>query len=369
MAGNSTGLLWNDHSWNNTSNVATSKLANTTGNATLPIRPPIPLFRVIAAYGCWVLVAAALLLDLLIVVASLRRPSLRKPFNVHFLILFVEDIVCALLIEPLVMMFNLFPTALDFTSRASCAYSKYAQWTVGSWMLLQHVVICFDRWAALLWPNWYRTRTVTWSVGAALLSITFQQLLYLPLFWTDFLIERPAGTECRYTISNGRYLAFVRLVTMWVPQGILFISYPVLMALIWWRRRKRRIAQEQSRAAHVIAVAVPHNHKGRHSEAAPSTGEHARLAAAATVRTAKKQSHGQWQLVLWFVCLQLLCWMPTAVFAFIITSLGNRVTANLLEMHEVWSLLSGLLFLADPLIYLLFQKEVRVAVAAQARCN
>ncbi|OWA52409.1 hypothetical protein BV898_16866 [Hypsibius exemplaris] len=319
---------------------------NITGMARPTTVPQLTLAMVVLAYIALVIAFLASLINISIIIVYIRRPVLLKPFNVHFFILLIDDLICGILLGSLHLQKNLLPNTIDFTTRAACSYSKYTQWTAASWMLIQHAVICVDRWLALLMPNWYRTKTVRFSVCMALSGIGFQLTLYLPLFWIDYFIVRPKGIDCRITLALPYYQVFVRFATMYIPQLIIFLSYPVFLYILWHRHSQRQRSQ-------INPVGQSQASTGR-----PSTN---RLPS----RTTKKQSRNELRLVLWFVCLQLLCWVPVTIATLLIVSAAGRRLPFMVEIFSMTELLPGLLLLADPVVYLVFLKDVRREVAAQ----
>ena len=194
------------------------------------------IFKATITYISLIVIVVAIFLDLCIVFAFLQKPRLLTPFNVHILSLTIQELLCAILVNPLIIQQNLFRD-LYMTNPAHCAFQKYIEWTFGSLMLLQHDIICLDRWLALLRPTWYRTKTARFGVAATFCAVAYQQTWYLPLFVWDTRTVRPVGTICRVTTALPGYQLAVRVATHFLPELLVFVSYPLLLYRV---RRLRR---------------------------------------------------------------------------------------------------------------------------------
>ncbi|OQV12415.1 hypothetical protein BV898_13291 [Hypsibius exemplaris] len=316
----------------------------------------VHLTLTVLAYISLVVQVAAFLINASIILVYIRRPGLLKPFNVHFFILLIEDVFCGILLGSLQLQKHLLPGAIDFTTRAACSYSKYTQWTAASWMLLQHVVICLDRWLALLRPNWYRTKTIKFGVLAAVFAVTFQMTLYLPLFLTDYYIVKPAGMDCRITWALPNYQVFVRVVTMYIPQLIIFLSYPLFLFTLWFRHgrvQRPRIG--------------PVGQSGEASTGRPTGQASVSRYSVSTIAAtkSKKQASNQLRMVLWFVCLQIVCWLPVTVTTALLISALEYRSPLAVDVFQITEFLPVILLLADPVVFLVFLKDVRREVTAQ----
>ncbi|OQV12440.1 hypothetical protein BV898_13316 [Hypsibius exemplaris] len=133
---------------------------------------------------------------------------------------------------------------------------------------------------------------------------------------------------------------------MYVPQLIVLVSSPVFLSIFWHRRQTRRQHLQIDPVRPSLQV---------------STGRQSTNNVIKRTR-ARKQSRNELRLVLWVVCLQLLCWLPVTMVAI---WLAGRRLPYMGNIYEITELFPGLLLLADPVVYLVFLKDVRKEVAAQ----
>ncbi|OQV12901.1 hypothetical protein BV898_12823 [Hypsibius exemplaris] len=333
------------------------------GNATFPPEDQKPsMFRMSVTYIALIVIILAVFLDLCIIMAYVRRPRLLTAFNVHILLLTVQELLCAVLANPIVIQQNL-SRNVYMTNPAHCSYQKYIEWTFGSLMLLQHDVICLDRWLALLRPSWYRTKTARFGVTATLCAFVYQQTWYLPLFVAEMMREIVPDSICRTTVALPAYQLVVRIATHFLPELFVFLSYPMLLWRVWKLRKTRFHRLKTVRRGSRI--------EGQQRSSTGSGSAEARNLAVIYARTASidlplqlmssRRTHDELQLTLWLLILQIVFWMPPTV-ATVLRSINSALDQDLFNLAL---LLPCALLLIDPLVYLIFLKNVRNEIFGQ----
>ena len=113
-----------------------------------------------------------------------------------------------------------------------------------SMLAMQNAIICVDRWLAVLYPIWYRTKKKRYSVYATLTALLYHNLFYLPLWIKDMTVEISPHDYCDFTRAFPIYQQVVRVLTIFLPQAFLFVSYPILLIKVD-RLKRRRVAGNQ----------------------------------------------------------------------------------------------------------------------------
>ena len=110
---------------------------------------------------------------------------------------------------------------------------------------MQNAIICVDRWLAVLHPIWYRTKKKRYSVYATLTALLYHNLFYLPLWIKDMTVEISPHDYCDFTRAFPNYQQVVRVLTIFLPEAFLFVSYPILLIKVD-RLKRRRVAGNQA---------------------------------------------------------------------------------------------------------------------------
>ena len=154
----------------------------------------LPLFiEMITFCGCAVVLVATLF-NLAVVVTFARRPRLITTFTVNVLNNSVLGIFAAAVFSPMFLYRNL--DREIYRHKGYCAVYKYLNWTLPSMLLMQHVIICKDRWMAILRPVWYRERqSVRMGFVSTGVAFLYVQVWYLPIFVTDTILPLTSGKE------------------------------------------------------------------------------------------------------------------------------------------------------------------------------
>ncbi|OQV24207.1 hypothetical protein BV898_02154 [Hypsibius exemplaris] len=181
----------------------------------MPSSTPI-LFQIVS-YLRIPVILIGVLANIEILITFIRRPCLITPFTIHILNLAVINLFTAALYEPFAIA-RYFYREISVGNRGLCGLVKYCQWTTGIMARLQHCLICFDRWLAIIFPIWYRQKKVSFGVKATLLALLYHHIWYLPLFITDLAqgIVTPT-TDCGFTLVLPQYQTVVRFTTTYIP--------------------------------------------------------------------------------------------------------------------------------------------------------
>ena len=135
----------------------------------------LPTLIRVTSCGMFVVIIAAILIDIEILLTFVRRPRLITPFSIYVVNVIVINLVTATVYDPIMLQRNL--NREWFRGNPSiCGTYKYLQWTTISLSALQHCIICGDRWLAVLRPAWYRRKTVSFGVKAVLVALIYQQV-------------------------------------------------------------------------------------------------------------------------------------------------------------------------------------------------
>ena len=196
--------------------------------------------------------AVAVSLDLFILTAYARVPRLITPFNIHIIILMIEELLGAVLAEPLLLRRN-FYNGLHRMDTATCAFQKYLDWTFSYLITLQHAVICSDRCLALVKPAWYRGKKIKSGIVVASVTLLYQQAWYLPLFIYDVVKQSGKVGVC-WTFVLPSYQIVVRVATGFIPVLFLIVAYPLLFRKVWIRKRNRRIRNIPRKSINVTYI-------------------------------------------------------------------------------------------------------------------
>ncbi|OQV25658.1 hypothetical protein BV898_00593 [Hypsibius exemplaris] len=286
----------------------------------------LPTFIRVTTYTGCVILFLATLFNILILVTFLRRPRrLIKPFTIHVVNNSCLEILTGALFCPMFLYRN-FDREI-YRQNGYCAAYKYLNWTMPAMLLLQHGIIITDRWLAILKPMWYREKkTVGFGVKSTIGVFVYLQVWFLPLFVADTISPKIPGQYCDDTAAWPRYQLVVRLMSSVVPVVLMDFSYPFLVFMVW----KRKTAQIHTGAA-----------SGRGGRTARSATHHMGLA-------------------LWLLMVQILLWTPVNVTSMLI-GMRSRLT-YLYDVHTFAVVLSGVLLMVDPIIYLAFLKDLRKEV-------
>ena len=94
-------------------------------------------------------------LNVAVLVTFFKRRSLINPFTVHIVSMSVISVLRSVLFHPLVTARPYVEGDYLQYSFVACAVFQYIAWILPTMSLLQDLVICADRWLALLAPYWH----------------------------------------------------------------------------------------------------------------------------------------------------------------------------------------------------------------------
>ncbi|OQV17103.1 hypothetical protein BV898_08819 [Hypsibius exemplaris] len=187
-------------------------------------------------------VAVNICMNVAIITTFLKRRRLITPFTVNIMALSFIGIIHGLVFYPQVTVRPIFDNWLN--QPFSCAVFQYTMWVIPALTLMQDVVICLDRWVALLAPMWYRSdNKLKYSLMATAIVIVWVHVWYLPLNILNFHTPMAARFGCDSTIYPVYRLVVGTMVTS-IPQLLAYGSYVVLLGLLW-RRRSHRLGVSQ----------------------------------------------------------------------------------------------------------------------------
>ncbi|GAU94534.1 hypothetical protein RvY_06290 [Ramazzottius varieornatus] len=298
-----------------------------------------------------VTVLLATCFNIFILTTFAKFPKLLTPFTIHTVNLIIIDILGSLIYAPIHGLRSINRDLFRVTPL--CSAHNYLHWVFPALALSQHAIICLDRWLALVAPVYYRQRkTVTSGIVATLCAVVYINAWLLPVFIADYYHEKPPGEYCDNMRTWPLYRTVVRITTAFIPQGIMYFSYPVLTWLISKRRSKVATLQPTNVMTAVERTVVEQ----------PEIQERKSTLARATSPTQWKKGT---RLVLWLIVAQFVLWAPTNI-----TSLmtGNGVQLMYLnDLNSISHCLGGLLMIADVIITLKFLPNLRKAVADHFR--
>jgi 7 transmembrane receptor (rhodopsin family) len=299
----------------------------------------LPLFIKLTTFcGCAVVLSATVL-NLIVLITFLRRPRLITSFTIHVVNNTILEIIAASVFSPMFLYRNL--DREIYRQNVYCAMYKYLNWTLPSMLLLQHAIISLDRWLAILAPLWYRDKkTTNMAIAATIGAFLYVQLWFIPLFIADTLRPKLTGTFCDNTASWPRYQLAVRLATAILPVVLMDLSYPFLIFMVWKHTRPQ-----------VHAEPLVQNKTVK--------------------KTSQQRSNRHMGMAMWLLMVQMVLWTPSNVTNMLI---GMRSQLPYLyDVHTFAVVLSGVLLLADPIIYLAFLKDLRKELVTGLRalwtCN
>ena len=172
----------------------------------------------------------AVVADFQILLTLHQNRNLITPFTVHIINLTIIEIAFICLFGPFYVLRYLHRE--KFHLLPYCGTYKFCGWVLGALQLLQHGIMCGDRFLALRLPMWYRNgRSIRVSVGLTVGALVYILVWYLPVFIVDANspLQRTKGIFCDYYVALPFYWFFVQIVTYFLPFLFLCVSYPILM--------------------------------------------------------------------------------------------------------------------------------------------
>ncbi|OQV24125.1 hypothetical protein BV898_02077 [Hypsibius exemplaris] len=284
-----------------------------------------PLFHIVS-YLRIPFVLIGVLANIEILITFIRRPRLITPFTIYILNLAIINLSSALVYEPFAIV-RYFYREVSIGNKALCGFVKYCQWTTDGITRLQHGLICFDRWLAVLLPTWYRLKPVSFGVKVTLLALLYHQIWYIPLLIVDQVqgVVTPT-TDCGFTLVLPQYQMVVRTMTMYIPFTVLFGSYP----LLFYKILKRR---------HLV---IPEN----------------QLNPARTKQRSQELGMTMGLLLIYFIF----------VLPILFTSALKAAKSPIVnEYFAVTELISRVLYVIEPYLYLVFMSGIREEVKRHLR--
>ncbi|OQV17305.1 hypothetical protein BV898_08555 [Hypsibius exemplaris] len=292
-----------------------------------------------------------IILNAAVLLAFRRNPKLINAFTVHVLNLTVINLVAGTVFTVLIKPCQHFDQAC-LSIRANCAVYRFCVFNAAYMIIHQHLVICLDRWAALVAPVWYRQKTVRhgWlaTLGCTLSGVAWS----VAIIGFEFAITLPPNAYCKYPIQTV-ILSIAVVCTVMVPQGFIYISYPVLLYLVW-RKKGLRCHGVNGRPTPVALVPQAESEKGKDSLSMhrPSSS-----CSSAESRCSGKRNKNS-AMVACLTFAQMLLWLPNTVEAW---GRVEYLSGDGKDLAIALKLMCSLLLLVDPLIYLAFLPRLRRA--------
>jgi 7 transmembrane receptor (rhodopsin family) len=219
-------------------NISQSGLENSTNKFSRNFREfELPGLLAIGTYCTVPAGFIAIVLDVCLLVTFFNHRNLINPFTIHIINIIIIEVSFLCLAGPFVILRYMRRDL--FHCHIYCNIYKYLGWTIAAMQLLQHCIICGDRWLALLAPVWYRQdKTIKMGIAATFCMLLYQQVWFLPMFTADAQhpMQFMGGAYCDHYLALPRYWLFVQIVTYFIPYLFLYVSYPALIFLTSKRR-------------------------------------------------------------------------------------------------------------------------------------
>ncbi|GAU94749.1 hypothetical protein RvY_06471 [Ramazzottius varieornatus] len=312
------------------------------------------------------LFAACLNLSIVFTFFKVRR--LITPFTIHVVNLILIDLGSVLTLGPMLIYREYDSTFLHYTP--FCALYQYFTWIVTALIVLQHTIICVDRWLALYAPIVYREKKIYHGVAATIFVIGYFHAWFLPMFVND------VSWDAAESFESGRWLRrlcdaprprpylFVAITMIfWIPEFFVYCSYPLILHLI--RRRRKKLTVQggtitRSRFSTSAATAVDFSRTngstaGPTSRFEPSSQPHDGGRKGRSRRREEEESTNT--LVLVMLGIQMSLWLPITV---LIVLKGVRPEpACTTDLFGFAYVLGVTILLADPFVYLAFLPDLK----------
>ncbi|OQV12432.1 hypothetical protein BV898_13308 [Hypsibius exemplaris] len=323
----------------------------------------------IASWAGVGITSLACVLNLAILVVFYRGPRrLINPFSIHVINMTIINLLYAAINDPFALA-NLLHREAYYGNKYFCGAYNFFQWTLQISMPgHQQLIICFDRWLALLVPVWYRTKTVKFGMTATLISLAYTLAWYLPIFITDItytetmVIAYPMR-YCTYIKTLMGYQLVARFALTYVPRTLLVVLTPGLLYMVWKRRRK------------VLSTIAPSFTNSLVSNTASGNIRMASLVRnrrPPVQRNLKAERERRFRaelwLVLWLMGMQIGCWISTTVPSVLMQQYVGVAVQEYIDSYSFALILSMLLLIAEPIAYVVFLKDLRAEIRSYFRC-
>ncbi|OWA54798.1 hypothetical protein BV898_19192 [Hypsibius exemplaris] len=188
---------------------------------------------------------------LAVLITFFKRPTLITHFTVNLISLSVINLVHSVVYWPQAISRPI-TLGVWLNSPLTCAVFQYFIWIMPIMTVMQDLVICGDRWVAFVAPVWYhRRRSVKCTLCGTLVVTLWLHGWYMPLNVLNYLTPMPLRQGCDGTAYPG-YRAVVLTMVCYLPQALIYGSYPVLLTLLW-RRRVQKARRRRDRAERLTA--------------------------------------------------------------------------------------------------------------------
>lgn len=204
---------------------------------------PLTLKYIFGTVGAIAKLLAAFL-NLSIVITFFKVRRLITPFTIHVVNLIIIDLSSVLTLGPMMIAREFDSIFLHYTPL--CALYQYLTWLISALLVLQHTIICVDRWLAVYAPVLYRAKQVYHGVAATLFVVIYFHAWFLPMFIQDVTWDAAEGADSGHWLRHlcdaprPRPHLFVALTMIfWIPECFVYVAYPMIFRLIWKRRMKK----------------------------------------------------------------------------------------------------------------------------------
>jgi hypothetical protein len=181
--------------------------------------------------------ALALLVNSLVMITFLADPTLRTPFNLYLINLFIANLLCTV-IQSSLEIFN-YSYAHWWLGSAVCTMYLYSSYVLEAAVGGAHLLIIVNRVWAVTLPHSYRTRHN--RLTAVLLCVgmwVYVHIVLLPFITNDALYYRLPLDIYGCTLNSKAQKGFAILVQIVIfnnPQALMLLG----LVIILWKRRLR----------------------------------------------------------------------------------------------------------------------------------
>ncbi|OQV23809.1 hypothetical protein BV898_02161 [Hypsibius exemplaris] len=291
-----------------------------------------------------------------VLVAFFRRRSLITHFTVHILSLSVINIIHGLGYWPQA-------AARPFTDQwlkapFVCAIFQYFIWITPIMTIMQDLVICGDRWVAFLAPVWYHShRSIQSALCGTVIVIVWSHGWVIPLNILNYITPMALRQGCDGT-AYPVYRTIVFAMIGYVPEVLVYGSYPILLALLWQRQRAKR----QLRRARMECIALGSTNSIPMSTRLTTAGVEAANNEAgrrqAIAKTERANNRLATALILLKFVASVFMTIPTVLFN--VAATNRRLPAPCTwDIYHFGAHILAVVLFVEPFIYLMSMKDLR----------
>ncbi|GAU94537.1 hypothetical protein RvY_06293 [Ramazzottius varieornatus] len=297
------------------------------------------------------ILTTALLTNCSVILLFIKNPTLRSPFAVYIINLFVANLFQLTLHYPLEILHELY--ARWWMGRTVCTLFLYSTWVIQAAMCNAHALIALNRLWAITFPHSYRHRhSKRLAIGLCVSVWLYLHACLLPglIINTRYYEESLETSVCEVkTAKQKTWSCIVQAIAYDLPTLVVFSVYSTVCIWLCLRRKARQVKHEtvskniRQMASHMDVSQVPHHSPGMASGRDKGRGK-------------GTSSHGFLILTLMTFCV-LSCYTPLQLAY----TVGIYFETAIPGLYRPAAVLYELITVIDPILFVLALSDLRKA--------